>query len=139
MIAPRVSLAAVLLSVSLVVTGCSRGGPPPRPEGVQVGGKALLPDGSPLTGGTLILRPEMGLYGATAQIQPDGSFKLRDTSDTETVVEGKYQVFVTFPNPAHDKYSGTVNRRYQESEDGDSDLVVEIQGATDDLVIRLNR
>lgn len=139
MIAPRVSLAAMLLSLSFVVTGCSQIGPPPRPEGVKVGGKVLLPDASPLTGGTLILRPELGLYAATAQIQPDGSFKLRDTSDTDTVVEGKYQVFVIFPNPAHDEHRRAVHRRYQESEDSDSDLVVEIQGATDDLVIRLNR
>jgi hypothetical protein len=139
MITTRVSLAAVLLSLSLVLTGCSRGGPPPRPEGTKVGGQVLLPNGSPLTGGTLILRPEAGLYGATGQIQPDGSFKLRDTSDTETVVEGKYQVFVSFPNPVHDKYRGTVNQRYQGSEDADSDVVVEIQGATDDLLTRLNR
>jgi hypothetical protein len=139
MIAPRVSLTAVLMSALLVVIGCGGGGPPPRPEGVKVGGKVLLPNGSPLTGGTLILRPEAGLYGATAQIQPDGSFKLRDTSNTETVVQGKYQVFVAFPNPAHDNFRETVNRRYQESEDGDSDLIVEIQGPNDDLVIQFNR
>lgn len=137
MIAPRVSRVAVLFSLTLVLIGCSGSGPPPRPQGVKVGGKALLPDGTPLTGGTLILRPEVGLYGATAVVQPDGSFQLRDTSNTETVVEGKYQVFVTFPNPAQDKYRKTVNRRYQESEDGDSGHFVDIQGDTTDLQIRL--
>ncbi len=121
----------------LIVTGC--GGPLSKPEGIQVRGKALLQNGSPLTGGTLILRPEDGLFGATALIQPDGSFTLQDGGN-QVMVPGKYQVFVRFPDPSQDSLRSMVNGRYQQSsEDGDSDVVIDIHGATDDLIIRFNR
>jgi hypothetical protein len=61
---------------------------------------------------------------------PDGS---------QTVVPGQYQVFVRFNNPDQKGLKTAVNARYQNSEDGDSDVVVDIQGAQDALVIRLKR
>ena len=109
----------------------------PRPDGVKVSGKVLLPNGSPLPGGTLILRPDVGLYGATALIQPDGTFNLQDTAENQDVVIGRYQVFVTFPSPAQANLRKSVPRRYQETEDGDSDVYVDIQQSTENLVIRL--
>jgi hypothetical protein len=137
MIAVRLLTIASLFS--LVLAGCGRSGPPPKPEGVKVSGKILLPNGSPLTGGMLTLRPESGLYGATARIQSDGTFTLQD-SGSETVVPGKYQVFVRFTDPTHAGLAAAVNNRYQQSsEDGTSDVLVEFQEATEDLVIRLNR
>lgn len=121
----------------VVLSGCSQHGPTPLPEGVNVSGKILLPNGRPLAGGILILRPESGLYGATAQIQPDGSFSLRNAV-SEQVQPGKYQVFVRLANPNLAAFKNAVHARYQESsEDGNSDLFVEIQDATDSLVIRL--
>ena len=137
MIAVRLLTTASLFF--LVLAGCGRSGPPPKPEGVKVSGKVLLPNGSPLTGGMLTLRPESGLYGATAQIQSDGTFTLQD-SGSETVVPGKYQVFVRFTDPSHAALAAAVNDRYQESsEDNASDVFVDFQEATEDLVIRLNR
>jgi len=131
----RLFTAASLLC--LVLAGCGESGPPPKPEGVKVSGKVLMPNGSPLGGGTLILRPEAGLYGATAQIQSDGTFTLQDAGG-ESVIPGRYQVFVRFPNPSHDAFKKAVPARYQEnSDDIDSDVIADIQGPTEDLVIRL--
>ena len=137
MIAKRLLSATVLFV--LAFAGCGPGGPLPRPEGVQVSGKVLLPNGSPISGGTPILRPDAGIYGATAIIQDDGSFTLADTSGTSDIVTGKYQVFVSFPNPSDASLAKSVNKRYQESDDGDSDVFVDLQQPTDELVIKLKR
>lgn len=123
----------------LVMAGCVGSGALPRPEGVKVSGKILQANGSPLPGGTLILRPDKGLYGATAIIQSDGSFALQDTSGNTETVTGKYQVFVSFPNPSHVTLSKSVAKRYQESDDGDSDVFVDIQQPTEELIIRLKK
>lgn len=134
-----VRLLTIVSLCSLVFAGCGRSGPPPKPQAVKVSGKILLHNGSPLTGGMLILRPESGLYGATASIQSDGTFTLQD-SESETVVPGKYQVFVRFTDPSQAALAAAVNHRYQQSsEDGDSDVFVEFQEATEDLVIRLRK
>ncbi len=127
-------------SVCVGLVGCGGGGgPPPKPDGVAVSGKILLPNGSPLTGGTLVLRPVAGLHGASAQIQSDGSFTLAEASGAKTVVPGKYQVFVTFNDPSQKALRASVNKKYQNSEDNDSDVVVDIQQSNSSLVIKLNR
>lgn len=127
----------VALSICLTIAGCGGTDAPELTDGVSVSGKILLPSGSPLGGGTLVLRPENGLFGATAQIQPDGTIKLRN-SGSESIAPGRYQVFVRFSDPNHAKYKSAVNQRYQESsDDGDSDVIVDIQSATEDLAIRL--
>jgi hypothetical protein len=136
MVSTRFLLSAATLCFALV--GCG-GGPLPRPDGVSVSGKALLPSGAPLGGGTLILRPEAGLYGATAIIQPDGSFTLQDMAGTSNIVTGRYQVFVSFPNPKDAALAKSVSKRYQESDDGDSDVFVDLQQSTDELTIKLKR
>ncbi len=135
----RIALSALTLGLGCSALGCLPDGPPPRPEGISVGGKVLLSNGTPLAGGMLILRPETGLYGATALIQPDGSFTLQETSGKENVVPGKYQVFISFPNPNHSKLKSSIPSRYQQSEDGDSDLFVDILDTTVDLKIQLKR
>ncbi|MDP1560566.1 MAG: hypothetical protein Q8M16_04130, partial [Pirellulaceae bacterium] len=60
------SLFAVVLCLLIVGCGDGAAGPPEKPTGVAVSGKVLLPNGSPLSGGVLNLRPEAGLHGATA-------------------------------------------------------------------------
>jgi len=70
-------------------------------------------------------------------IQSGGIFTLQDTAENQDVVAGKYQVFVSFPNPNQADLRKKVNRRYQESEDSDSDVFVEITESTEELVIRL--
>jgi len=122
----------------LLATGC-RPGPLAKHEGVQVSGKVLLPGGSPLTGGTLVLRPVGGIHGASAQIGNDGSFELVDPQGNKSVAPGQYQVYVRVANPDQKAGRVAVNQRYQNTEDGDSDVVVDIQRSQSDLVIRLNQ
>ncbi len=129
-------LSAILFIGVIALVGCGSGGsgPPSKPEGVKVSGKILLPNGSPVTGGILVLRPESGLYGATATIQSNGTFTLQEAG-TEQVIPGKYQVFLRFSDP---QIAATVPAKYQESsEDTDSDVVVDIQSETSSLEIRL--
>jgi hypothetical protein len=135
---PLYRASLLVLFLMAVVSGCGPAGSMERPEGLQVSGKITLPNGTPLGGGTLILRPEAGIYGATAIIQADGSFKLADTSGLQEVVPGRYQVFVSFPNPSHAALAKKVNRRYQESDDVDSDVSILIEKPTDSLMIKLN-
>jgi hypothetical protein len=121
------------------VVGCGTGGPGPKPAGVEVAGKIYLASGSPVSGGTLVLRPVEGIHGATAQIQSDGGFKLADTSGDPSIVRGKYRVFVRLNDSSPKAMKTAIARRYQDTEDGDSDVVVDIQEAKSDLVIRLNK
>lgn len=134
MTSPQRCLSVILFCMFLA--GCSSG-PISTPERVSVSGKILLPNGNPLTGGTLVLRPESGLFGATGMIQPDGTFVLQD-SGKQDVVPGKYQVFVRFGDSELATFKSSVKEIYwQSSDDADSDVAVDIQGPTDDLVIQL--
>ena len=126
---------SILLCLNLA--GCDSG--PSKPETVQVSGKLLLPTGSPVTGGTMVLRPENGAFGAIAKIQSDGSFILEDAGKPG-IVPGKYQVFVRLSDTDPVALQKAVHQRYQEStDDGDSDVIVDIQQDSDNLEIRLNR
>jgi hypothetical protein len=106
-----VPFCATALFMLLVVAGCNQG--PTKPEGVSVSGKVLLPNGAPLSGGMLTLRPESGVYGATAPIQSDGSFTLQDGGKT-SVVRGQYQVYVRFSDNDPPHLKSAVNQRYQQ-------------------------
>jgi protein involved in polysaccharide export with SLBB domain len=130
---------AVAAVFGWAVLGCQAGGPPPAPPGVAVSGKVFLPGGAPLTGGTLVLRAVGGIHGATAQVQKDGAFELADGTGARAVVPGKYQVFVRVADSTDKALKAAVPARYQNSEDSDSDVTVEIAAATSDLVIRLKR
>ncbi len=125
---------AIVFGIVALAAGCGGGKPVSKPDGVAVGGKILLPNGSPLAGGTLVLRPVAGLHGASSPIQADGAFTLVDP-----VVPGQYQVFVKIPDANAKALRAAIPLRYQSSEDGDSDVIVDIRAATNDLVIKLNR
>ncbi|XZE19614.1 hypothetical protein SH449x_004940 [Pirellulaceae bacterium SH449] len=132
------ALVFTTIMLSLLSSGCGKG-PVARPDGVKVSGKAFLPNGSPLTGGTLIFRPEDGLFAVSALIQPDGTFTLQDSANIPSVVPGKYQVFVTFPNPNHTALRSAIPEMYQQSEDFDSDIVVTVTETIEDLVVRFKK
>jgi hypothetical protein len=135
----QLSCAICLLLAATMTSGCDRNAAIQKEAGIRVSGKVLLPNGNPLTGGTLILRPESGLFGAVGQIQPDGSFKLQDAQQQE-IQPGRYQVFVRFSDPSLTVLQRLVHPRYQQSsEDGESDLVIDISSDNDNLIIRLNR
>jgi hypothetical protein len=138
MVEMRQLVLAMLLLVGIGCTPTSKG-PPPRPAGVEVSGKLLLEDGTPATGGILVLRPIGHIHGATAPIQEDGTFTLADQSGNKAIVPGRYQVFVRITEPKLKSLAAKIPARYQDSEDGDSDVFVEIITAQSDLTIRLNK
>ena len=136
----RHSLVSLLFTLTAcIVVGCRSDGPPPPPEGVEVSGKAFLPNGNPMPGGILVLRPEGGTHGVSASVQANGQFTLARPSGETNVVPGKYRVFVKFSDPAQSALRSTVGARYQNTEDGDSDILVEITGPKSDLVIRFKK
>jgi hypothetical protein len=109
------------------------------PSGVEISGKVQLPSGAPVTGGVLTLRPAQGIHGATAQIQPDGSFTLLNQAGTKSIVPGKYTAFIRFNDPSQKNLQSAIGKRYQNTEDGDSDIEVDIQAAKSDLLIKFKR
>ncbi len=126
-------------ALAAALAGCAGGGPPPKPAGVAVSGKVFLASGAPLAGGVLVLRPVGGIHGASSPVQPDGSFTLTDPAGERAVVPGTYQVYVRVSDPAQKAVRAAVPQRYQNTEDGDSDVTVEIPAAQADLVIRLKK
>lgn len=65
-----IPLAAMLMSAAILAVGCSKR----NHELVPVTGKAVY-EGKPLRFGSVMFQPEWG-QPATAEIQPDGSFRL---------------------------------------------------------------
>ena len=125
-------------AIVLPLVGCKRSSI--TADGIEVSGRVLLPNQQPLGGGILILRPEEGVFGATAEIQSDGTCTLKDSLGQPNVVPGKYQVFVRFGQAAPESLRKSVNQRYQESsEDVDSDVVIDISDSGQELVIQLKR
>jgi hypothetical protein len=118
--------------------GCSESGLN-KPDGIEVSGRVLLPNRSPLTEGMLLFRPENGIFGATAQIRSDGTFTLQDSGDSK-IAPGEYQVFVRLTESSTPAIKIAVNPRYlQNSEDGDSDIMVSLRESTESLVLQLKR
>ena len=84
---------AVLLAVA---GGCSSGKAPTY----AVTGTVKLPDGTPLTGGRLLFRPEgETVYAAKGEIGADGSFELSTFGLSDGAVAGTHKVMVLPPTP----------------------------------------
>lgn len=130
-------LLPTLAALMLAAAGCSKSGPVADPDGFEVSGKIQLASGAPITGGSLILRPENGLHGATALIQIDGSFKLANAAGSYAIPQGAYRVYVRINDPKFAALRKAVHPRYQDSENGESDVIVEIAHSTNNLQIRL--
>src|SRR5438552_18045351 len=75
------------------VIGC---GDPDAPQAVkvyEVKGSVLLPDGKPLSGGTVEFEPVgESVYQASGEIGPDGTFTLRTQNSGDGAVPGEYRV-----------------------------------------------
>ena len=132
------------LRLGLFVVGCALivgcgGSVPAIPAGVEVSGKVYGPSGSPLKGGTLVLRPTQGLHGVSGEIQSDGSFTLVDARGNKSVVPGSYEVYVSVTNVKDKAVASTVPARYQSSEGGESDGKADVSAAVSDLKIKLKR
>src|SRR4051794_34542508 len=97
----------VALPLIVLSLGCNRG-----PTMVQVRGKVLNKDGSPLKGGVRVVRfqPERdstieGLRVASGEIANDGSFELFTKRPGDGVMLGTYNVSFTFWKDPHDPVS----------------------------------
>ncbi len=83
-----------LLLATVVAIGCGDS----NPKTVKVTGKISY-NGEPLKSGTIALIPEGEGYGATGQIQPDGTFQLTSFKPNDGAAPGNYKVTVqVFPD-----------------------------------------
>lgn len=80
-------LAGLMVVIVATLSGCKR-----NPSVVPVSGKVLYND-KPLPYGSIMFQPEKG-QPASADIQPDGSFKLSSYSPFDGAVPGKHMVSV---------------------------------------------
>lgn len=127
-------LLIALLTLAVLV-GCGPKSSPPIPLGHQVQGKAYAPDGSPLTGGLLEFYPEPpATLKHTAEIQSDGSFTVSNVGNS-TMLPGKYKVYMA-PRPNDQKFLAKIPRKYQDADNKQSDIEVDIQGDSTNLEIR---
>jgi len=91
--ASHFSLLAAALAV-IVSTGCGSD----APKSVPVTGKVTY-NGQPVTSGTVMLVPQDSGYGATGQIQPDGTFVLTSFKQGDGAAPGNYTVTIqVFPD-----------------------------------------
>ncbi|MCI0455817.1 MAG: hypothetical protein L0Z62_02395 [Gemmataceae bacterium] len=80
---------AALLSL-VVAAGCGRSGL------YRVEGKVVFPDGTPLTGGTVVFGPvdKDALLSPRGELRPDGTFQMSTHKEGDGAPEGKYRVLV---------------------------------------------
>src|SRR5262245_61420364 len=84
-----------LLLVVLCLAGCSRRGPS-LPTTVQAQGQVLLPDGRPLPGGRVELKPTANpAVEAFGDIDAGGKFTLTTYKPGDGAVPGTYKVVIS--------------------------------------------
>src|SRR5947209_5032045 len=124
----------ILVLVVALAAGCSRAGPPP-PTTVPARGRVLLPDGQPLPGGRVELKPTANpAVEAFGDVDPGGSFTLTTYAPGDGSIPGTYKVVISPFNyrsrsgsPTKIAAAGRVPARYREA--GTSDLTVEVRPA----------
>lgn len=85
----------VLVAALLTIVSCGCGSDAPKT--VPVTGKVTY-NGQPVTSGTIMLVPQDSGYGATGQIQKDGTFELTSFKPGDGAAPGNYSVTVqVFP------------------------------------------
>ncbi|MEZ5939936.1 MAG: hypothetical protein R3C18_01005 [Planctomycetaceae bacterium] len=122
-----------LCSVALVVllAGCSDG----RPARVPVSGRVLI-DGKPLETGVVQVIPAND-RAASGKLGPDGRFTLTTFTEDDGCVLGTHVVTV-IANESIDPQSQRWHAPKKYCDPASSGLTIEIQKATDDLVIELS-
>lgn len=83
------SLLGILLAVTLVLSGCGKGGPVG-----SVTGKVTLPDGNTAAGLLVRFLNESAGIGATAILAEDGTYSLKHKGETGIPI-GTYNIAVT--------------------------------------------
>jgi hypothetical protein len=122
---------AALPLVALAFVGCGDG----RPSVVPVQGRILI-DGQPLTHGAIRVVPE-NARAATAQIQPDGTFRLTTFKENDGCVRGKHAVEVVGYELLN---KGTIRKWHAPTRYGDqltSGLSLEVDEPANDVELEL--
>jgi len=122
----RYTLVFGLMMVALVGCGTNAASFPP-PETVVVTGKALQPNGMPVTGGRIRFAPAEGKAGAEsyADIKPDGTFTLQSFGGKDGTMPGTYKVSVS------GKALAGLNPRY--SDPASSTITIEVTKETNNI------
>jgi hypothetical protein len=143
-IGQRLMIRAITIGIAtcLLTIGCGKG----RPDVAMVSavqGKILLPNGRPLKGGRLVLRPTPELAGVaqpvSVEIQDDGTFDIQGQNTEGGLAAGEYKVFVSLSgNPRLKSLQRQVPEKYQNIGDDDTDLIINLKEKTEGIVLKMN-
>jgi hypothetical protein len=87
------TLAPAFLVFAAGLSGCGNTDRPSAGKLYEVKGSVLLPDGKPLTGGTVDFEPVKGsVYLASGAISPDGTFSLKTANQGDGAAVGEYRI-----------------------------------------------
>ena len=127
-----------------ISTGCGSAQLGNAPEVSEVNGTVLLPTGRPLKGGKLVLRPNGGaVRGAramSADINKDGTFSIRSSSEESKIVATEYKVFINVSSdPRLRSVRSQVPQKYQDIGEDETDLLVNLAEQSDILVLKMTK
>jgi hypothetical protein len=134
-----------LLLLIFLAAGCGPKKGPDLPKPMEASGKITLPDGEPLPGGRVELKPanaKGASVEAFADVDPDGSFKLMSYKPGDGAVPGSYKVTISpfdyrskTGSPTKVAFANRIPAKYLEA--SSSDLTVEIKQGLNKLDLRL--
>ncbi len=126
--------------LSFAAVGCS--GTQSVTTGIsEVEGKVLSPQGSPIKGGTLVLRPLGGIRRpVSTEIEDDGTFSIDGSNGESVILPGDYEVYIVVgDNPQERKLLKQIPAKYRKLSDEDSDLLVSLDDSGKKLLVKLKR
>ena len=97
-----------------------------------------------LKGGKLVLRPNGGaVRGAramSADINKDGTFSIRSSSEESKIVATEYKVFINVSSdPRLRSLRSQVPQKYQDIGEDETDLLVNLAEQSDSLVLKMTK
>ena len=128
-----------------VSTGCGSSSLDGAKEVPEVNGTVLLPTGTPLKGGKILLRPCGGVRNArklSGDISTDGSFTIRSNDKDKTIIATDYKVFISLnTDPKHRGLKRLVPEKYQDvsEDDFETDLFVNLAEQADGIVLKMTK
>ena len=135
----------LLCLLSCVSTGCGSSNLDGAKEVPEVNGTVLLPTGTPLKGGKILLRPCGGVRNArklSGDINTDGSFSIRSNDKDQMIIASDYKVFISLnTDPKHRGLKRLVPKKYQDvsEDDFETDLFVNLAEQADGIVLKMTK
>ena len=135
----------LLCLLSCVNTGCGSSSLDGAKEVPEVNGTVLLPTGTPLKGGKILLRPCGGVRNArklSGDINTDGSFSIRSNDKDQMIIASDYKVFISLnTDPKHRGLKRIVPKKYQDvsEDDFETDLFVNLAEQADGIVLKMTK